>query len=41
MKANFYKCGELTDHPHLAMWSEVEVEIGDFHVPDFFGKLVF
>lgn len=38
---NFYKCGELTDHPHLAAWSEVEVAEGDFHLSDFFGKIRF
>ena len=40
-RGNFYKCGEQTVKPHLASWAEVEVEIGDFHTPDFFGKLVF
>ena len=40
-KANFYKCGEKTDHPHYGAWSEVETEIPDFHVSDFFGKLKF
>jgi len=40
-KANFYKCGEHTDHSHFITWSEVEVEAPDFHTPDFFGRLVF
>lgn len=40
-KANFYKCGEKTDHPHLACWSEVITEFGDFHLPDFFGRIIF
>ena len=40
-RANFYKCGDLTDHPHLAAWSEVEVAEGDFHLSDFFGTLRF
>ncbi len=41
VRANFYKCGGDTDHPHLAMWSEIETENSDFHVPDFFGRIVF
>ena len=40
-KANFYKCGDKTDKPHYAMWSNIETVLGDFHVPDFFGTLVF
>ena len=39
MKANFYKCGELTDHSHFGTWAEVETENPDFHQPDFFGFL--
>lgn len=38
-KANFYKCGEMTDHSHFITWSKVETENPDFHVPDFFGFL--
>ena len=40
-KANFYKCGEGTDHSHFMAWSEVEVSSPDFHIPDFFGWLEF
>lgn len=40
-RGNFYKCGDKTDHPHLAAWSEVKVGKGDFHVPDFFGQFYF
>ncbi len=36
-KANFYKCGDMTDHVHYGAWSECETEAPDFHVPDFFG----
>lgn len=39
-KANVYKCGDLTDHEHYAMWSEIETARPAFHVPDFFGTLV-
>ena len=40
-KANFCKCGEETDHPHFATWSEIKAEKTDFHIPDFFGEIVF
>lgn len=40
-RANFYKCGEQTGHSHFAVWSNIETEGPDFHVPDFFGKLIF
>lgn len=40
-RANFYKCGEDTDHSHFASWSEIETTKSDFHLPDFFGQLVF
>lgn len=41
VKGNFFKCGDKTDKPHYAVWSNIEVDIDDFHVPDFFGKIVF
>ena len=37
MEANFYKCGDHTDHPHWASWSKVEKL--DFHTPATFGEL--
>ena len=40
-RANFYKCGEMTASPHLAAWSPITTKGSDFHVPDFFGTLVF
>lgn len=40
-KANFYKCGEKTNHPHYAAWSKIEADEIDFHIPDFFGELFF
>ena len=36
-RANFYKCGDSTDHKHYSVWSPVEVVRPDYHVPDFFG----
>lgn len=40
-RANFYKCGNLTKHPHHAAWSAIDTEMVDFHIPDFFGQLIF
>lgn len=41
MRGNFYKCGDNTDHPHLASWAEIKTANSDFHVPDFFGRIIF
>lgn len=41
IRANFYKCGDLTAHPHFLSWNPVLVEKPDFHRPDFFGELIF
>jgi hypothetical protein len=40
-RANFYKCGDETSHPHWLAWSPVEVLKPDFHRPERFGTLVF
>lgn len=37
---NFYKCGDLTPHPHYLAWSPV-TEGKTFHRPEDFGELVF
>jgi len=37
-RANFYKCGDETSHPHWVAWSPVP-EL-NFHLPDAFGELV-
>ncbi len=39
IKANFYKCGDKTAHPHFLSWNPIEIKIPDFHRPDFFGEL--
>ncbi|MCQ2183342.1 MAG: hypothetical protein MJY89_08085 [Bacteroidales bacterium] len=39
--ANFYKCANLTPHPHFVSWNPVETEKPDFHRPEFFGRLEF
>ena len=40
-KANFYKCGDQTSHPHWGSWALVETPRPNFHQPDFFQPLVF
>ena len=37
-KANFYKCGDETSHPHWAAWSPIGEKL-NFHAPDYFGVL--
>ena len=41
LRVNFYKCGDLTAHPHFLSWNPVGTENPDFHRPDFFGELIF
>ncbi len=38
--ANFYRCGGETD-PQFACWSPIDAPSPNFHLPDFFGVLVF
>lgn len=38
-RANFYKCGDKTSHPHWASWNQV-TEL-NFHMPDCFGEIRF
>jgi len=38
-RANFYKCGDDTSHPHWGAWSPVD-EL-NFHLPRCFGRLDF
>lgn len=39
LRANCYKCGDLTVQEHYMSWNPVEVVDPDFHVPAFFGKM--
>ena len=39
--ANFYKCGDLTAHPHFVSWNPIPTPNPDFHRPEYFGRLVF
>lgn len=40
-KANFYKCADMTSHPHWLTWSYIDKPQPDFHRPDYFGTLEF
>jgi hypothetical protein len=39
--ANFYKCGDKLPQPHFVTWSNIEAPQPDFHLPEFFGEVVF
>ncbi len=41
IRANCYKCGDLTPQPHYASLFSVDTPEPDFHRPEFFGKLYF
>lgn len=40
-KANFYKTGSETSNPHWLTWSYVNHPTPNFHLPEYFGKIVF
>jgi len=40
-RANFYKCGDSTSHPHWLTWAKVDWPKPDFHRKEFFGELWF
>lgn len=40
-RANFYKCGDETSHPHWLTWAPIDLPKPDFHQPTFFGILEF
>ena len=40
-RANLYKCADKTSHPHWLTWSPVDFPEPRFHLPEFFGNLVF
>ncbi len=40
-KANFYKCADKTSHPHWLTWNKVEYPKPNFHLPQYFGTIVF
>lgn len=40
-RANFYKTGSKTSNPHYYTWSPVENAVPNFHLPAYFGRIVF
>jgi len=40
-RANFYKCGDELPKPHFLSWNNVVASQPNFHLPAFFGNLVF
>lgn len=40
-RANFYKCADLSSHPHWLSWSRVDSPRIDFHTPKSFGTIEF
>ncbi|HWV71845.1 MAG TPA: carbohydrate-binding family 9-like protein [Pseudosphingobacterium sp.] len=39
--ANFYKCGDDLPVPHFLSWNEIKHPSPNFHLPAFFGEIVF
>ena len=40
VRGNFYKCGDLTAHPHFLSWNPIGTPKPDFHGPEYFGELI-
>lgn len=40
VRGNFYKCGDLTAHPHFLSWNPIGTPKPDFHRPEYFGELI-
>lgn len=38
---NFYKCGDALPEPHFVTWANIQSEVPNFHLPQFFGSLYF
>lgn len=38
-RANFYKCGDKTSHPHWISWQPIDQK--NFHLPENFGEISF
>ena len=41
LRANVYKCGDLTKQEHFLSWNPVTSETPDFHRPQDFGLMIF
>jgi hypothetical protein len=40
-RANFYKCADQTSQPHWLTWNKVDNPSPNFHLPQFFGTVIF
>lgn len=40
-QANFYKCGDGLPNPHFLSWNAIDWPKPNFHLPEFFGDIVF
>jgi hypothetical protein len=38
---NFYKCGDDLPEPHFLCWNNISAESPNFHLPEYFGQLIF
>lgn len=38
---NFYKCGDDLQQQHFLSWNAIESELPNFHLPEYFGELIF
>lgn len=38
---NFYKCGDALPNPHFIAWNTIDHPTPNFHLPAFFGTLIF
>jgi hypothetical protein len=38
---NFYKCGDETEFEHYGAWNKVENPTPNFHLPQYFGTIIF
>ena len=41
IRANCYKCGDMTPIPHWLCWNPIPEERGTFHCPEYFGLMRF
>jgi hypothetical protein len=41
MKGNFFKCGDDLVSPHFLSWNPINTKNPNFHLPEFFGTLIF
>ncbi len=41
MRANFYKCGNCTVQKHYFSWNPIDNPTPEFHLPEYFGELIF